>query len=105
MVFPLQIFNILFAEVNGLQAIKIYEFSILRPVLVRISIPVECELLDLQHGEGSLLVLLVVDVEEHSFKSVVRRRVHHLINSQSKIECFFSSADAGIFKPEMNVVD
>ena len=105
MIFSLEIFNILLAEVNCLQAIKIHKFPILRPILVCIGIPVECQLLDLQHGKGSLLALFVVDVEEYSFESIVCRRVLHLINGQCKIECLISSADVCVFKPEVNVLN
>ena len=48
MIFPLKVLNILLAEVNGLQAVKIDKLGVLGPILKHSRVPIHCELLDLE---------------------------------------------------------
>ena len=98
-------FMLLFAQAIIGSWTFIYKFSILCPAFLGICVPIECQLLDLQHGEGALLIFLVVDVQKDSFKSVVRGRIDELVNCQCEVECFVDSADASVFKPEVDVLD
>jgi len=96
---------LLFAQAIITSWTFINKFSILCPVFLGICVPIECQLLDLQHGERALLIFLVVDVQKDSFKSVVRGGIDYLVNCQCEVECFVNAADTSVFKPEVDVVD
>ena len=82
---------------------KVYELFVLGPIILRIRVPVHCELLQFQHWEWSLLLLLIVNVDEDSLKVIVCHRVVECIQSEPKAELMIPSAYKAVFKSYVDI--
>lgn len=72
---------------------------------MNIGIPVERELLDLEHLEGAHLALLVVDVDEGALEPAVGRGPDQLLDREAHVEGSVHTADALVFKSEVEAMN
>lgn len=101
LVLSAQVVDVVPRELYRLLAVKVEELAILRPVLVDVRVPIQSELLDLEHLERPLLSLLVIDVDEDALKSAVCRGPEEVLDGEPRAEGLVHPADALVLEPQM----
>ena len=93
------------AEVDGVLSGQIDELFVLAPVILGIGVPIHGKLAHIQHGEGLLLLDLVVDVEEGPLESVVRHGVLDALRHQTEVKGLVAPGNTGVLEPNVDVPD
>jgi hypothetical protein len=70
---------------------------------MRIGVPVKRYLLDIEHGEGLLLLLLIIDVDEDPIKPVASHLVVYAVTEDAEVEGLVVATHQTVLKSDVHV--
>ena len=97
--------NVVLGESDGPLGRQIDKLSALCPVILSVRVPIHCKFEHFQHGEGSLLLQLVINVEEGAHEPIVGHRVGDTLGDDAKVEGLVPPTHEVVLEAHMHIPD